>query len=153
MRLRRFIPTIRHSSTVQKTGNSHSESGSLFVFRGLSDDPRSGLAEALGVLQLNVCAKHFMEHFIGFWLRILCICHGLFDADDLMALRALAEAMTGAIHFVPWTKPTNVGQFWLFHAPSFPHARRFGYPVDIQTDPLPRTATYSRLRSASVQPL
>ena len=40
-----------------------------------------------------------MEHFIGFWLRILCIGHGLFDADDLMALRALAEEMTGAIHF------------------------------------------------------
>ncbi len=27
-----------------------------------------------------------------------------------MALRALAEAITGAIHFVPWSKPTRVGQ-------------------------------------------
>jgi hypothetical protein len=51
-----------------------------------------------------------MEHFIGFWLRILRIGHGLFDADDLMALRALAEAMTSAIHFVVRTKPTHVGQ-------------------------------------------
>jgi hypothetical protein len=47
-----------------------------------------------------VCAKSFIDHFGGFWLRILCISHGLFDADDLIALRAFAEAMTGAIHFV-----------------------------------------------------
>lgn len=56
------------------------------------------LAEILGVLQLNVCAKRFIEHLIGFWLRILRISH---DADDLKALRALAKAMTGAIHFLP----------------------------------------------------
>jgi len=74
------------------------------------------------VLQLNVCAKRFIEHFISVRLRILCISRGLFDADDLMALRALAEAMTGAIHFVPWSKPTHVGQFWFFHASSFPQA-------------------------------
>ena len=146
MRLRRFIPTIRHSSTVQKTGNSHSESGSLFVFRGLSDDPRSGLAEALGVLQLNVCAKHFMEHFIGFWLRILCICHGLFDADDLMALRALPEAMTSAIHFVPWSKPPHVGQFWYCHVPSFPQPGPDCYPCGIQTAPLPKSRVHSCFR-------
>ena len=90
--------------------------------RSFSDDPRSGLAGILGVLHLNVCAKRFIEHFIGFWLRILCISHGLFDADDLMALRALAEVMTGAIHFVLWSKPTHVGQFWFFHADSFPQA-------------------------------
>src|ERR1035438_5455785 len=104
----------------------------------------SGYVEVLGVLQLNVCAKRFIEHFAGLLLSTRSFGHDLFDADDLMALRALAEAMTGAIHFVPWTKPTNVGQFWLFHAPSFPHARRFGYPADIQTDPLPRTATNQR---------
>jgi hypothetical protein len=69
----------------------------------------SGLAEILGVLELNVCAKHFIEHFSGFWLGVLCIRHGLFDADDLVALRALAEAMTGVIHFVPWSKPPHVG--------------------------------------------
>ena len=74
------------------------------------------------VLQLSVRAKRFIQHFIGFRLRILCIGHDLFDADDLMALRALAEAMTGAIHFVPWSKPTHVGQFWFFHASSFPQA-------------------------------
>jgi hypothetical protein len=38
-----------------------------------------------------------MEHFIGCWLRILGICYGLFDADDLLAFRTLAEAMTSTI--------------------------------------------------------
>ena len=90
--------------------------------RSFSDDPRSGLAGILGVLQLNVCAKRCIEHFIRFWLRILRIRDRLFDADDLMALGALAEAMTGAIHFVLWSKPTHVGQFWFFHADSFPQA-------------------------------
>jgi hypothetical protein len=47
------------------------------VFRSLSHDPGSGLAEILGVLQLNVCAKRLIEHFIGFCLRVLCISHGL----------------------------------------------------------------------------
>jgi len=74
------------------------------------------------VLQPNVRAKRSIEYFIGFWLRILRISHDLFDADDLMALRALAEAMTGTIHFVLWSKPTHVGQFWFFHAFSFPQA-------------------------------
>ena len=74
------------------------------------------------MLQLNVRAKRFIKRFISFRLRILCISHDFFDADDLMALGTLAEAMTGAIHFVPWSKPTHVGQFWLFHASSFPHA-------------------------------
>jgi hypothetical protein len=75
------------------------------------------------VLQLNVCAKGFIEHFIGFWLRIRRVRHGLFDADDLTALRALAECMTGTIHFVLWPKPTHVGQFWVRHASSFPQTR------------------------------
>jgi hypothetical protein len=35
---------------------------------------------------------------------------------DLTALRASAEAMTGAVHFAPWSKPTRVGQFWFLHA-------------------------------------
>ena len=105
--------------------------------RSFFDDPRSGLAGILGVLQLNVCAKRFIEHFIGLWLRILCISHGLFNADDLMALRALAEAMTGAIHFVLWSKPTHVGQFWFFHADSFPQAGTDCYPCGVQTAPLP----------------
>ena len=69
------------------------------------------------MLQLNVCAKRFMEHFTGFSLSTGSIGHGFFDADDLMALRALAEVMTGAIHFVPWSKPTRIGQFWFFHTP------------------------------------
>jgi hypothetical protein len=76
--------------------------------RLFSHDP-GGLAGILGVLQLNVCAKRLMEHFTGFSLSTRSIGHGLFDADDLMALRALAEAMAGAIHFVPWSKPTRVG--------------------------------------------
>jgi len=87
-----------------------------------------------------VCAKRFVQHFSGFSLSTRAVRHGLFDADDLMALRALAEAMTGAIHFFLWSKPSHVGQFWLFHASSFPRARRFGYTVDIHTDPLPKSA-------------
>jgi hypothetical protein len=68
-------------------------------------------------------AERLIEHFVGCRLRILCIRHGLFDTDDLMALRALAEVMTGAIHFVLWSKPPHVGQFWYFHVPfSFPQA-------------------------------
>jgi hypothetical protein len=53
-----------------------------------------------------------------------------------VALRAPAEAMTGAIHFVPWSKPTRVGQFWFFHVPSFPQAGSDCYPCGFQTDPL-----------------
>src|SRR6266849_7382789 len=91
----------------------------------------SGWVEVLGVLQLNVCTKRFVQHFTGFSQSTRAVGHGLFDADDLMALRALAEAMTRAIHFVLWPKPSHVGQFWLFHAPSFPQARGFGYTVQI----------------------
>ena len=74
-------------------------------------------AGILGVLQLNVCAKRFIEHFSGFSLSTRSVGHGFFDADDLMALRALPEAMTSAIHFVLWSKPTRIGQFWFFHTP------------------------------------
>jgi hypothetical protein len=74
------------------------------------------------VLQISVRAKRFIEHFISFRLRILYIGHDFFDADDLMALGTLAEAMTRAIHFVLWSKPTHVAQFWFFHASCFPQA-------------------------------
>jgi hypothetical protein len=73
------------------------------------------LAEILEVLELNVCAKRCIKHFSRFWLRILRISHGLFNADDLKALRAFAEVMTGTIHFFLGSKPTHVGQFWSFH--------------------------------------
>jgi hypothetical protein len=79
------------------------------------------------VLQLNVCSKRFVEHFAGLSLSTRSIGHGLFDADDLMALGALAEEVTSAIHLVPWPKPTRVRQFWLFHALSFPQAGLLGY--------------------------
>ena len=88
----------------------------------------SGYVEVLGVLQLNVCAKRFIEHFAGLLLSTRSFGHDLFDADDLMALRALAEAMTGAIHFALWSKPTHVGHFWYFHVLSFPQDGRFCYP-------------------------
>jgi hypothetical protein len=39
-----------------------------------------------------------------------------------MALRALAEAMTGAIHFVLGAKPTQIGQLGFF-MPQFPTGR------------------------------
>ena len=84
---------------------------------------RSVAADApLGVPHLNVDAKRFIEHFSGLRFRILRVSHSLFDADDLMALRALADAMTSAIHFTLGSKPTHLGQFWFFHAPSFPQA-------------------------------
>ncbi len=95
-----------------------------------------GLAEILGVLQLNVCAKRFREHFRRFWLRIPCISHGLFDADDLKAFRAFTEVMTRTIHFFLGPKPTHVGQFWFFHAPSFPQAGELCQP-EIQTPVYP----------------
>jgi hypothetical protein len=82
------------------------------------------------VLQLNVSAKRLGEHFIRLSQGAWSIGQGLFDADDLMALRALAEEVTSAIHLVPWSKPTRVRQFWLFHALSFPQAGRLGYPAD-----------------------
>jgi hypothetical protein len=106
----------------------------------------SGYVEVLGVRQLNVCAKRFIELFAGLLLSTRSFGHSLFEADDLMTLRTFAEAMTGSIHFVPWPKPTCLGQFWLFHAPSFPQARRFGYPLDIQTDPLAHTCPPRTIR-------
>ena len=72
------------------------------------------------MLQLNVCAKLFIERSTCFSLSTRSISHGLFDADDLMALGALAETMTGAIHFAPWPKPTRVDQFGFLHTLSFP---------------------------------
>jgi len=86
--------------------------------------------EFLGMLELNVCAKRFIEHFGGLLLSTRAIGHGLFDADGFIALRALAEAVTGAIHLVPWPKPTYIGQFWPFHAVSFPQAGQLDHPLN-----------------------
>ena len=82
------------------------------------------------MLQLNVRAKRFVQRFIGFLPSARPVGDGLFDADGFIALRALAEAMTGAIHFVPWSKPTHVGQFWPFHAVSFPQAGQLDHPLN-----------------------
>jgi len=77
-----------------------------------------------------VRAKCYMEHFTGFSLSARSIGDDLRDADDLIALRAAAEVVTSAIHFVPWSKPSHVRQFWIFHAlhpgrsPSIPCACR-----------------------------
>jgi hypothetical protein len=70
------------------------------------------------MLQLNVGTKCFIERFIGFLPGARPIGHGLSDAQGFMALRAFAEAVTG----VPWPKSTYIGQFWPFHAVSFPLA-------------------------------
>jgi hypothetical protein len=80
----------------------------------------SGKVEVVGVLQLNVIAKRFVQNFTGFSRSTRAVGHGFFDADNLMALRALGEAMTRTIHFVLWPEPSHVAQFWPFHAPSFP---------------------------------
>ena len=90
------------------------------------------MAEVLRVFQLDVRAEYLIEYFPGFLLRLPSIGFGLFDTDNLTALRALAEEMTGAIHFVLGAKPTHVGQFWFFHAHSFPLAELFGYPIEIR---------------------
>ena len=90
------------------------------ILGSFSHDSRSGLAHVLGVFEPNVCAKHFIESFSGFDLRTLCICHNLFDADDLVTCGALAEAMTGVIHFYPRSKPIHIGQFWCSHCSQFP---------------------------------
>jgi hypothetical protein len=66
------------------------------------------------VLQFDVRAKRFIQRFVGLSQSTRSIGHSLFDADDLTALRALAEAMTGSIHFVSWPKPTCFGQFCFF---------------------------------------
>ena len=79
-----------------------------------------GLAEILGVLQLNVCAKCFVKLLRSFWLRAFGLSHRLLDTDNLEALRALANPVTSAIHFFLGPKPNYVGQFWFFHIPSFP---------------------------------
>jgi hypothetical protein len=73
------------------------------------------------VLQLNVCAKRFKEHFTGLSVSTRSIDHGLFDADDLIALRALAEAMTRAIHSVPWPKPNPRRSILAFSYLQFPN--------------------------------
>ena len=90
------------------------------------------------MLQLNVCAKCFIERFICFWPSARHIGLGLFDADGFMAVRALAETVTGAIHLVPWPKPTYIGQFWPFHAVSFPQAGQVCQSDRFQTAPLPK---------------
>jgi hypothetical protein len=77
-----------------------------------------------------VCAKGCMEHFTGFSPSARSIGDGLRDADDLIALRAPAEVVTSAIHFVLWPKPSHFRQFWIFHelqpgrSPSIPCACR-----------------------------
>ena len=65
----------------------------------------------------------------GLWQSTRSIRHGLLDADYLTALRALAEEMTGAIHFVSWSKPTHFGQFWPPYAVSFPQAGQFDHQI------------------------
>jgi hypothetical protein len=82
------------------------------------------------MFELNVRAKCFIEGFIGFLPSARPIGHGLFDTDGFMALRALAEAVTGAIHLVPWPEPTYIGQFWPFHAVSFPQAGQLDHPLN-----------------------
>jgi hypothetical protein len=72
------------------------------------------------VLQVGVFAKRFKEPFIGFPQSARPIGHGFFDADNLLALRALAKAMTGAVHFVLRPKPTYIRQLWFVHLAALP---------------------------------
>ena len=81
------------------------------------------------MFQFDVSAEYLVECFPGFLLRLLSIGFGLFDTDDLTAFGTFAEEMTGAIHFVPWAKPTHIGQFRFLHAPSFPLAEPFSHPL------------------------
>jgi hypothetical protein len=85
-----------------------------------------------------VRAERLINHFTGFSLSIRSIGHGLFDAENLLAARALAEAVTGAIHFVLWPKPTRTSQFGLFHIQSFVFAGIAAY-CNASRNPFPAT--------------
>ena len=87
-------------------------------------DPGSDSAGVLRVPQLNVSAKRIIEHVTGFSLSAWSIGHGLFDTDDLTALRALAEAMTSAIHY-PSVQANPRQSILGFSCPSVSH--RPGY--------------------------
>ena len=81
-----------------------------------------------------MCAKRFIEHFSGLSLSTRSIGHNLFDTDDLTALRALAETMTGgSISSLGPSQPTAVSSGF-FILPSFPRDRRFGPPVNPVVD-------------------
>jgi hypothetical protein len=57
--------------------------------------------EVLGVLQLNVYAKRFKEHFTGFSVSTRSIDHGLFKADDLIALGANSGFFISSVSHTP----------------------------------------------------
>ena len=80
----------------------------LSVNHRFSQDSRNGSVHALKMFTFNMCAKHFVEHFSGFRLRTLWLCHDFFHTDDLVAFRALAKAMAGAVHFNSWAQPSHV---------------------------------------------
>jgi hypothetical protein len=70
-----------------------------------------------------VYAERLIENFAGFSESTRSIGHGLFDADDLTALRALAEAMTGAIHFRPLVQASPRWSIEAFSYRQFPTSR------------------------------
>ena len=106
------------SQSVIAVADSHTDCVPSLSEIGYQSFPRwvRSLNLVLGVSKFSVRAKRFMEHFTGFSLSARSIGDGLCDADDLIALRAPAEVVTSAIHFVPWSKPSHVHQFWIFHA-------------------------------------
>jgi hypothetical protein len=69
-----------------------------------------------------------------------------------MALRTIAETMetmTGAIHFVPWPKPSRVEQFCIFHVLGFPPAEAEMPELCIPELHQPRTASTTIARNAT----
>ena len=67
------LPTRSYENGIGGHNASRGTKNLIDNFVLLSRDPRSGVAGILGVLQLNVCVKRFIQPLIGFWLRILCI--------------------------------------------------------------------------------
>src|SRR5437660_8042064 len=81
---------------VLSTRGAHDCASAAFMSKKDSlRDPRSVLAGILGVLQPNVCAKCFIQPFIGFWLLSPCICGRLLYVDAPRDFLALAIAGAG----------------------------------------------------------
>jgi hypothetical protein len=69
-----------------------------------------------------------------------------------MALRALAEEVAGAVHFVPWSKPPYVSQFWLCHVTVSHTPDHIANNVDFQTALLPAMNGICQLQTLTSLP-
>ena len=75
----------RRGDTLQLPFPEVDEGEWLVILGSFSHYPGSGLAEILGVLQLNVCAKRLMEHITGFLLSTRSIGDGVLATNPAIA--------------------------------------------------------------------